>query len=437
MIELKQDGNYFIPDSVETIEVENCKGVFVFSQSIEKVRSLRQIRLANIGELILHEKSFSWKHNIVRERRGRTDTGPGLVIRISDSNLTAIPNNAFEGHIDVIDIENTKVGNIKAFAFSSLEDMNSLKIKNCHIDNFEQHSFKKFVVDFFLLEGGTVGVMNSYTVRDIIVNKDMTFQSVRFNLIKTLAVTADGPSSLHIQRCIFDIIETEAFKINAKGPVFIDDNVIRDLRTGAFVGITLDTTFLAHNNKQDLVFENNTVTKFNSGGFVFNTTGLNPRIERLVLDVKCNCNDVKDWQTKLVKYQGHQNVLPDVTQQTWCYDDKKAYTLSQYYDKKCKGNRTTFYIILGLSVTGAVLTVVCIGGFLFYRKWKRMYKAVKTNRDEKNVNRLSTYSNTSNHIIVLPQPKTYLETEIDGCDEEVQPLKNSQNDLSNLKMTGL
>uniref|UniRef100_T1HC93 Uncharacterized protein n=1 Tax=Rhodnius prolixus TaxID=13249 RepID=T1HC93_RHOPR len=419
-IVLKAQGFDHLPELSGSIKVERCNKVLVTKGAILRMKGLLKVNLENIGHLEIEEEAFKWDTTRVLE----TYTNPGVNIRIVNTTVPMIPSEAFQGRINSIQFENVSIAKVRALAFSNLAGIEKIEFKNCDIKSIEPQSFKKFILDAFIINGGYVDILPSYSLIGITIQKGLKFENVHFGYMRSSAFRIDGPTIFKIQNCIIENLDSEAFRVNTHGPVFIEDNILPQVSHGAFAGITLDSTYLSWSGRQDLIFENNTLKQFEDYALLFNNTGLSPKLDRIVLDKLCACDDIKLWTDRLVKYTDGSRPI-DLTRLMWCTkDDRKNIdsVVQDFQRRHCAHSAARVYWIVSvLIVTLIVLIGLCSLGFYLFRRHARRYMNVPTNDNAQN--RLSVHSTHSNHVIIIPEGKTYRETELHVIEERVEPIK--------------
>ncbi|XP_014261497.1 uncharacterized protein LOC106673770 [Cimex lectularius] len=414
---LRSGGHDHLPPSLSSIAVSSCAKVIVSSKAIELLQALRTVTFQNIDHIELHEQAFSWNTTKVLD----SYPYPGIDIHVYNSTIPTIPSDAFRGHLNSVSFENTRIVHIRALAFSNIAGMEKLEFINSDIGTVEPQAFKKFILDSFIIRGGEFDSLPSYSI-SLTVKKNLKLSHVYFDYVKSSAFRVEGPSTFRIEGTIIGHLEGDAFKIVTRGPVFIDDNVFKNVANGAFAGVTLDPRVQSYSGRQELIFENNTLFKFEDYALIFNTSGLKPKIDRLTLDQKCSCIDIKTWSTRLIKYTANP-VPADLNKLIWCSTSKDIFSVASDYERvHCTSNSTKVYWVISLLiVTLLALILICSIGFWLFRRHAKRYMNVPTN-DVIN-NRLSVHSTHSNHIIVIPEGKTYRETELHIIEERLEPIK--------------
>uniref|UniRef100_A0A224XB66 Putative conserved plasma membrane protein n=1 Tax=Panstrongylus lignarius TaxID=156445 RepID=A0A224XB66_9HEMI len=418
-IVLRSHGFEPLPERTGSINIEKCSKVVITKGAILRMKALRKINLENIAHLEMEEEAFKWDTSKIQEVYT-----PGIGIRIVNTTIQMIPSDAFQGHITSILFENVSIANIRALAFSNLAGTEKIEFKNCDIDSIEPQSFKKFILDSFIINGGNVDIMPSYSLIGITIKKDLKLENVHFGYIRSSAFRVEDPKIFKLQNCIVENLEGEAFRVVTRGPVFIDDNVLPRVSYGAFAGITLDSRYLSWSGPQDLLFENNTLQLFADYALSFNTTGFVPKIDRIVLDKPCTCNDIKLWTDRLVKYSDGSRPV-DLTRLMWCTKDARKNidsVVSDFQRRHCAHTvAQVYWIVSVLIITLIVLIALCSLGFYLFRRHARRYMNVPTNDSAQN--RLSVHSTHNNHVVIIPESKTYRETELHIIEERLEPIK--------------
>jgi hypothetical protein len=96
----------------------------------------------------------------------------------------------------------------------------------------------------------------------------------------------------------------------------------------------------------------------------------------------------------------------------WCQKNKRSVILEEYQPKACssvKGN--VFIIVVGVLIGLIVLGIGCSAGYCLFKKHAKKYQSVP-NRN----------SQASSHVLVVPEGKTYRETELHVIVEKAEPI---------------
>ncbi|XP_014287854.1 uncharacterized protein be [Halyomorpha halys] len=415
-ITLQATGFDYLPNTLGSIEINRCATVVVTRRSIKNITPLRRIALTNIGQLQLDEEAFYW------DTTQNLDSyiHPGIDIVIANSSIPTLPSEVFKGHINSITLQRVHISLIKALAFANIARMEKIEISNSNIDTIVPQAFKKFILNTFIVEGGRIGSMPTYSMNAVQVMNDIKFENVNFGIIQSSALKITEPKVFRLRSCTISQLEGEAFHITTKGPIFIDDNIFHYTARGAFLRINLDPRSIYTSGIQELVFENNTLDKFEEYALFFNTSGIKPRIDQIIINRPCACTELNAWSTKLVKFSTDQTPK-NFDKLMRCLKGKQDVTLLEYQLKNCTSNTSRVYLIVTILIVILIsLLCICSVGFWLFRKHAKRYMNVPTNDGN---NRLSVLSSTSNHIIVLPERKIYRETELNVMTECVEPIK--------------
>uniref|UniRef100_A0A0A9YL58 Uncharacterized protein n=2 Tax=Lygus hesperus TaxID=30085 RepID=A0A0A9YL58_LYGHE len=417
-VRLTGSGHDWLPITIGTITIENCREVWVMGKALEKLTPLRSVTMSNIAMLYLESEAFSWDTSRVLD----TYNNPGIDVRIYNSTIVNIPAYAFEGHFHSVVLERVKIATIQALAFSNIaNNMETLEFLNCAIETVEQQAFKKFMVGQLKFSGGSIDVMPSYSLTGITVNNRLIMEGLSMGYVRSSAIKVDCPRVFRLENCKIDHLEGDAFRVTTNGPVYIEDNSFPDLSYGVFGGISVDPRFLASSGRQELYFKNNTLYRFSDFALLFNTSGFRPELSRILVDRPCSCREVQSWTTKLVKFS---SLPPPVKleRQMMCSKEQGFNIFIEDFERKncTTASGQTTLVVLMIILTLVSLIVMCLVGFYFYKRHSKKYMNVPTN-DAIN-NRLSVLSTNSNHIIVIPEGRVYRETELHVVEEHLTPI---------------
>lgn len=411
-ITLKPHSQESVESSFSSISVSHCSEVHIVSRAIENLSALRQVNLANIGNLVLEEQALSWDQNLLSSNHY------GVAVNITNVSIPNIPSFAFKGALETILLQEVDIKNIQAFGFSSLSNTEKIEFINTNIHSIEIQSFKKFNVQSFSVVGGKLMSIPSHSMVDIEVSHEFKFHKVDIGFVSSLAIRVHGPRYFKLTSCRFAQIEENAFRVHTRGPVFIHDNIFSSLETGAFSGITLERTYLAENGRQEFMFQNNTISNFENASLLLNTSSFDPKIDLIILDRECLCADINTWVTQLVSYKTEQtDSLTRIESVTYCNHNKKQILVKHFQTQYCTPNSPNVYIIIFIICSFLFMFSVIFYISCRYRQKRKRYINVPTSPTKKGL------ENSSGHnIMVVPEGRTYKETELHVIVEQAEPI---------------
>lgn len=428
-VPLRTVGGGKILPNFSSITIKNCSRVHVSSRTFEELSGLRQITLTNIIKLSLEEHSFSWPYY------DELHPHLGIMINITNVTIPEIPSYTFRGSIQTIILQDVKVTNIRAFAFATLDHMDKIEFINSEFSTIEPQSFKKFSMNSFIVTGSRFPYLPTRTMVDVEIHHEARFQNVKFELMQNSALRIHGPQYFRLINCYAGRIDTAAFHIHMRGAVSIHDNNFCSLGTGAFSGFTVERRYLQESGRQELSFENNTLSSFDPSPLIFNTSGFDPRIYKITINHPCSCPETTIWLSELIFYSPESNVRstpPGVAGIIYCQHTAKMISIQNFQKLYCGSKVTSVYVIIVL-VIGTMVTVSIVGIIIFfgYRKTAKRYINVPTSPSAKKL-----ADPGKGHMMVVPEGRTYRETELHVIVEHAEPITPTEyvgpfSDLTN------
>lgn len=304
---LRSRGPGHLPANAREVLVQGCARVRVPTAALADLPDLRRVAIEGAGVLRVEPYGFSWNESTASVLPGDIlPLGPaaGVHINVTNCSVPELASFAFLGRLEAIQLRGVRVGVVRAFAFASLRFLRSLAIVDCDLEQVESQAFKKFAVDKLLLHGGRVrGALPSRAFQDVDVRGELTVEGLRVDAVHSAAFKvrgAQGPRRVVIAGNTVGVLRGEAFSVVTHGPVLIVNNRLGRVETAALFGISVDWYTVLQSGPQVLRFENNTLSSFEDGAIMFNTTGLDVSVGRVLLDMPCDCGVLDHWGRDLL-----------------------------------------------------------------------------------------------------------------------------------------
>ncbi|XP_050548204.1 uncharacterized protein LOC126909826, partial [Daktulosphaira vitifoliae] len=431
-IVLKAQGVGHIPRIATSVSIINCDRVMVMPMAFDEAKSLYTVEIGSVRQLEVSERAFSWSEMVVPSTQHHHQQG--LSVTVINTTVLELPSYAFRGRLRSIAFMRGRINIIKPFAFSSLHGTTArIEFRDTVFGLVEQQSFKKFTVkDFVLKSSSFEEAVPSRMLTEITVTDELRVEGVDFGLIRSYAFKVHGPKMFRVQECRASCVQSTAFEVTCRGPAFIEDNWFERIERGAFVAVTLDSHKIAEEDYQEFVFENNTVVDFEDDALVIDTAGFKPRLDWLTVGKICDCST--RWRDNMVAFSRHypqDTTRPGnlVEQVSWCWlvedGQRRLIKAKQHGEANCVGGIADARSsgMGAMHMTGiAVLAVIALTATLVCWTWyKRRQRSqwtnvpgsspIKTRSILKNRSRQDR-SNTRHHMMVMPEGKTYRETEL-------------------------
>ena len=373
---MRPDGAYRVPPRATSIIINGCERVIFLSQTIRNLIQLRTIELRNIENMIISERALTWSP-FPRDN----EVNPGIKITIINSTLTEISSHAVQGQINDIVIRDSKIINLKPFAFSSLTGVKNIELSNNVYDKIEIQALKKFTTENFILKGGNARSLPSRFLSDVEVTNLFRMEGLTIKLLSSLTFLVSSPKRVLIESNIIETLEGDSFHVTSRGPITFRNNTVTSISKGAFLGFSVDTEILSVVGRQEILIDNNTMTSVNPFSLLYNETSLSLRIDGLNLNTQCSCQLAEEWQVVLSHQKGIINC--------WYQLEAHYMSLPTFVNSRCGSFKQTFWIFVVVGVLIVILIAVVVIFFIVRRE----------NEKKKKMN------------VVMPDGKTYRETE--------------------------
>lgn len=373
---LRPDGAYRVPPRATSIIINGCERVIFLSQTIRNLIQLRTIELRNIENMMISERALTWS-----PFPQDNEVNPGIKITIINSTLTEISSHAIQGQINDIVIRDSRIINLKPFAFSSLTGVKNIELSNNVYDKIEIQALKKFTTENFILKGGNARSLPSRFLSDVEVINLLRMEGMTIKLLSSLAFLVSSPKRVLIESNIIETLEGDSFHITSKGPITFRNNTVSSVSKGAFLGLAVDAEILSVLGRQEILIDNNTMTSVNPFSLLYNETSLSLRIDGLNLNTQCSCQLAEEWQVVLSHQKGIINC--------WYQLEAHYMSLPTFVNSRCGSFKETFWIFVVVGVLIVIMIAVILIFFIVRRE----------NEKKKKMN------------VVMPDGKTYRETE--------------------------
>ncbi|RZF32321.1 hypothetical protein LSTR_LSTR001785 [Laodelphax striatellus] len=414
----KNSSATYIPEIISVVRIEHCDMVRIGERAFAHAAALRQVNLTGIGQLQLAEQAFNWHHNIEIEEGQQA----GLAVDISNTYLPLIPSYALKGTILTIRLYNVSVDTVQPFAFASLVDTERIDVVDSKVKNFEGQAFKKFSLQRLTFSGCDLPALPSRSFVDLEVRGELRFEQVHFDSIRTLAVKVRGTQQFTMMGCHVGRMEKESISLRTEGRVTIRNNVFNTVMADSLRGMTVEALNLSHDGKQDFNFLNNSVSFFEQGAFTFNTSEFTPKLGDITfLHPHCSCQN-SDTLSHAILYtsaDGLKRPPLDATSFIFCQESPARFvSVKQFNKSNCQEMFVKRYLLV--IVFFLTVVVACSGTFYYIcRSRVKRYIDVPNNSAD---GKVSFKAGTKLPIMVVPDGRTYRETELHVIDEQVEPI---------------
>ncbi|VVC90677.1 unnamed protein product [Leptidea sinapis] len=374
-VTLRPNGAFRVPSMATAITIDGCAKVQFLPETVGNLTQLRTVQLKNIDYIVISERGLAWS-----PFSRHSDMEPGIRITIENSTVDEISSHAIQGRVNDIIISDSRINNLRPFAFSSLTGLKNVELNNNEFKNIDIQTFKKFSVSNFVVRGGKIDTMPSRFLSDVEITNLFRLDSVNINYLSSLTFLVSSPKRILVENNLIGTLEGDGFHVISTGPITFRNNSISNLRKGALLGFTVDAEVLSTMGKQELLIDNNTITNLSPASLIYNMSSLTLRIDGMNLNTTCSCEIADEWR----EIYEHGAIIN-------CWYDLEGHFISipTYVTIRCGSFKNNYWIFIVIAVVVVVLIVAIV-----------LYFALRHENEKK-----------KKLQIVLPDGKTYRETE--------------------------
>lgn len=380
--------NSIISYNLVTFKINDCPKVRFGSLAILNMRSIRHIELSNIDSLILEESSLEWKGF-----SSFNENSPSVRVTIQNSHINKIAASTFKGIFKEILFRNVVVGEIAPYAFTLTPDFEtkSMEFFNTSFNKIQPQAFKKFRTETLKFEECTFQTLPSRAFNEIYVKQKFIVSNSTFHAVTPYAFFVINPYDFRVVNTRINILEGEGFKVTTRGGCVFRNNIIYQINSGAFKGISVNREEVF--TKQQIIFDSNTFVAYTSEFLNINQSSFEPKIINILIKSKCDCKSIENYFT-------NDQLTNDIS----CLYEETAVAISEFKKYNCSiiSFKTTTAIIVGC----VVLLLVILTGFGLVCYFKRLHRSGKYTKNH------GETSNNKNLSLIVPDGKTYRETEL-------------------------
>ncbi|XP_063236453.1 uncharacterized protein LOC134538841 isoform X2 [Bacillus rossius redtenbacheri] len=431
---LRSNDTQRIPETTTSLLVSNCSKVLVQQHALRGLQALRSVEISNVAELEVRSHGFDWNESIAAE-----GVPPrGIVVRIVNASLPAVPSYAFRGRLDAVLLTGVRVRVVETFAFVSLSGMERLELVDCSVDELQSQALKRFSVQYLVVSGGRLALLPSHALMDLEVHREVLIKRVAIDTMHSAAVRIVNPLTFRMIDSTVGRMAGEALRVSTRGPIIVQNNKFASLGAGAFLGFSVDQQFRARHGRQELIFENNTIAGFTNNSLVVDGTCFDPRFFRVYVDRACSCEALESWSFQLVTFSSGS--LPragspqpaEVLTGFWCRQklDRQPYVRFQEYSNyHCGYTTRNVYVFIAAIVAGlfGLLLIVLLAILVWRRRRARRQKewinVPPGERDDAKKPTKDRPVGDRRLKMVVPDGRTYRETELHVIVERAEPLR--------------
>ncbi|XP_055305292.1 uncharacterized protein LOC129569989 [Sitodiplosis mosellana] len=375
--------NYFLPlfnGNINNLKVQNCKNVLVTLNTFRDVDHIEHIHFTNIKELTLEAHSLGFKRQL---------PVPKIKLIFTNVYFSEIVPYSIGGGIDSITFNNCYIKKLNAYAINSVyETVYLIAFENTGIDVIESQALKKLDIEHFIMRNTTIwSHFPSRAFSALTITHEISISNCTFATISSHAIELDHVSDFIFSNNKVDLLDGEAFQMNANGRILIERNNFTQMSHSALSAINVDRPNSARQRNMEIQFTSNDIFKTDHPIRFDLARDINIRILNLKFSNIIDCDKAKELRNNGFLQQYAETIYFRIGTPTDGYS-----SLSSILSNRCAN---TTYLIAIISVAIVLLLIlVIVGVAIFYRFW---WMKRKPNQQIS---------------MIIPDGKTYRETQI-------------------------
>lgn len=363
--------------SIPYIQISNCDTLILRPAIFSRISDLQWIRLFNIKNLEMGEKSFLIKNDPIE-------------IKFDNIRIQSVPSYAFFGQIEEIHFINCTIEEFREYSISSIGTrMSQITVKNSNIGVIKPQAFKKFSVENFVIEDTHFNAdLPSKAFYQIEITDTLTIQRSTFQSLYPGSIYISKLAKMRVWHNSFHIIEAEAFNVTVKTSFEMEHNNFTAMHNAALTNINADNvlTVWEKTHQPRFVFRNNSIENIDANWVITSSSSFNTKISEIHILQPKTC----DFVYNSVDNSFINNVSHEIYIRTTS-DPKTSIALSQFQADECQKNSYLVYGIVGIVLLVVALVIVVIFIVIYFHKEQQ--KIIQAR-------------------MVSPEPRTYRETQI-------------------------
>lgn len=378
----RTDENIILPPlsgHVFHISISNCKSIQIPTEFLVNTQGLRSMTFNNIESLVLQQRALSFPQLLSSTR---------LILEFNNVTIKEIQSHVFNGNIDEIAFTSSKIDVIRPFAFTSMGAY-FIRFTDTMIGSVEPQAFKKFSLDQLEFTNSVfLTNLPSKSFYDIEIKDFLKISNTAFRTIYSMAFTSTLVSKMILSYNRFERLDGECFNISIGESVIIKNNTFGWTHPAAFRAISQSEEYYTRRSeKMDMRFTDNSIKQQNGPvALEFNKMfQLTPKNLYYLDDFDCQ-------QSNKLNLNNNNNFFQSYSDTIYLkMKGSDSYTsVSDIVKQKC--NYKNYWVYIGSGIAALILLALIILGIVIYLYMK---KKKKQKLD-----------------VVMPEPRTYRETQI-------------------------
>lgn len=364
------DGNVF------HVSIANCNNVVIVSNFLVNTYGLRSISFTNLRNLTLQQSALSFPQLLSSTR---------LIIDFNNVTIKEIQSHAFNGNIDEITFTSTQIDLIRPFAFTAFRDKAYfIKFIDTVFKLVEPQAFKKFSVTKLEITNSLfINPLPTRTFYDVEVVENLSIGNTTFNGAFSRAFSFSAVSMLAFTHNQVEKFEGECFEIKIRDSVAVRNNTFTQIHPAIFREIEVTPDSMQRSEKPEFRLIENIIHQTGDPVPIYISGNFQLVLGKLYFSTIVNCDQIRKI-SNLAFFKSHEDFI------YLRFSENGNYlTYNQMLNIECKHSSNWLYVAIGVSCL--LLLAVIVAGIVFYFVRK------------KQKNKLD---------IIMPEPKTYRETQI-------------------------
>ncbi|EAT44595.1 AAEL004070-PA [Aedes aegypti] len=367
--------------STTEIEIANCKSLRVRRETFSQLFQLTKLTIINVEDLVLESSSLDFTRNAPSAR---------LKIELINNVIEEVPSHLVKGPIAEISFIRCRIGVFKPFSIASVhEQLYSLRIVESLINRIERHAFKRFEVSELTLNGSKfISSIPSQSFYEVEVLENFLITNCSFNAILPSAFAFKNVTKLNIRNNEFNDAAGESFVLQIKKSVSIIGNYFAKIEDTVLRGINLDSSYYSRNSERPtLQFHNNRIGRINGEKLLIFSDDFDVNFRAIYVEQSIDCSQMITLKESSI-LANH----PDEIYFGSSHDGNDFKSFQDIKRFRCAEDRFWFFLIIGAVAGSIVLVIIAllVSWYCVAQKRKKQRKLQ----------------------VVMPEPRTYRETQI-------------------------
>ncbi|XP_055618530.1 uncharacterized protein LOC129763466 [Toxorhynchites rutilus septentrionalis] len=374
---------YFIPKfegSTTEIEIANCKSLRIPRGAFSNLFQLTKLTIVNVESLALESNSMDFTRN---------DPSARLRITFINNLIEEVPSHVMSGPIAEVSFTRCRIGSFQPYSITNIyEQMENFNIVECFVNRLERHAFKRFDISQITIEGSEfVSPIPSQSFYEVDVLNRFVIVNSTFHVLLPSAFTMKNVTSLVISNSEFKNIGGESLHMQIRNNIRITGNYFNIVNDLTFQGITLDSSYYTrHSEKPALLFHNNRMGRLEGTKSLYFSGEFTVQLRAVFIEHSISCDEVIALKQSSIFSSYADEIYFDLSDR-----QRDFRSLSDIRNVQCAESRFWLYLIVGLTVTFIIITLIVLLISLYCVRKRRKLRKLD---------------------VVMPEPRTYRETQI-------------------------